>query len=192
MKAGSDIFMGPTDPISDSRLTSPYFPSARLCEAGSSQYMAISMQVRIPCRHRAIYQPNIVVHNCRANIDYTGSGMLSNRVVARGTRPMCELVWHLVRENRVRRACGSFNQDRVVKMADQACLTKRCIWKKAHATHPLIRTEEIGTRILVLLCTKCFCYSSSRAKKLPMSCPETSSYPEAFKQTWIRGVHPVS
>ena len=94
-----------------------------------------------------------------------------------------EPVWHSARGSWVCRACGSFSKGPAgfTKRQEQVCVRRRGFWKESHPSHSLVRTEK-GSRIPVLLCAKCFCYSSSRAMGLTRRCTEASRYPAAFQE----------
>ncbi len=110
----------------------------------------------------------------------------------RRRRLLHEPAWHPGRASWVCRACGSFCKDRFAKRTKQACVRKKDIWKEAQPSHALSKSEEIGAIIPMVLCRKCFCYSSSKAVGLPRRRREKRSYAGVVRAASAKGLRPAT
>ncbi len=70
-----------------------------------------------------------------------------------------EPLLHSARGLWVCRACGLFSKEPAgfLKRREQVWVRRRGFWRESHPSHSLIRTEEVGSSIPVLLCCKRFC-----------------------------------
>jgi hypothetical protein len=113
----------------------------------------------------------------------------------RARRGNCHVpVWHAARGSCVCSECGSFSRSATGfrNRSEQVCVRRRGFWKESHSIQSLIRIQDSDTRIPVLLCKRCFCYSSSRAMGFTKRCTERSRYPKAVQDAWTEGMHPAT